>query len=80
MLPEGRIDVSLHTLVPAHEVLPKAEVENVLAKFGLRKEQLPKIKLNDPQAKRLGAKVGDIVKITRKDIVGENLYFRLVVK
>jgi len=79
-LPDGgKIDASLSNLVPKHEVIPKAEEEKLYESLGIKKVQLPKIKVTEPQCKLLGAKVGDVVKITRTDM-GTNLYYRRVVK
>lgn len=76
---DGKVDVSLSGMVPEHEILSKAEEGKVLALFGIKREMLPKLKVTDPQAKRIGAKVGDVVKITRKDTC-VNVAYRLVIK
>ncbi len=67
-------------LVPKHEVLNKEEAEELLRSLGVKKEQLPKIKATDPIAKEIGAKVGDIVKITRESLTaGKSVAYRLVI-
>jgi len=67
-------------LVPKHEVLSKEEAEELLRSLGIKKEQLPKIKATDPIAKEIGAKVGDIVKITRESpTAGRSIAYRLVI-
>jgi len=69
-----------HMLVPKHEVLSEKEAEELLRILGISKEQLPKIKADDPIVKEIGAKPGDIVKITRKSLTaGESVFYRLVV-
>jgi DNA-directed RNA polymerase subunit H len=69
-----------HMLVPKHEILSEEEVEELLKTLGIKKEQLPKIKANDPIAKEIGAKPGDIVKITRESLTaGRSTFYRLVV-
>ncbi|RLI78134.1 DNA-directed RNA polymerase subunit H [Archaeoglobales archaeon] len=69
-----------HMLVPKHEVLNKEEAEELLRSLGVKKEQLPKIKATDPIAKEIGAKVGDIVKITRESLTaGKSVAYRLVI-
>ncbi|VVC72057.1 DNA-directed RNA polymerase subunit H [uncultured archaeon] len=75
----GKIDVSLNNLVPKHEVISKSEEDKLLEAIGIRKQQLPKLKVTDPQCKLLGAKIGDVVKISRTDM-GPNYYYRRVVK
>ncbi|MET1123855.1 MAG: DNA-directed RNA polymerase subunit H [Archaeoglobaceae archaeon] len=69
-----------HILVPKHEVLSKEEAEELLKLLGVSKEQLPKIKASDPIVKEIGAKPGDIVKITRESLTaGKSVFYRLVV-
>ena len=69
-----------HILVPKHEILSKEEAEELLKTLGIKKEQLPKIKSNDPIVKEIGAKVGDIIKITRESpTAGKTVAYRLVV-
>ena len=67
-------------LIPKHEILPKEEEEKTLASYGITRSNLPKIRANDPQAKALGAKVGDVLRIARKDATGDNVYYRVVIK
>ena len=69
-----------HFLVPKHEILAKSKHEELLSSLGVEAQKLPKIKMQDPQVRLLGAKEGDIIKITREDVTKENLYYRLVVK
>lgn len=79
MLPK---DVLLnHVLVPKHEILSEEEVEELLKKLGVTKDQLPKIKADDPVVKALGAKVGQVLRIRRRSLTaGETLYYRVVVR
>ncbi|RLG58193.1 MAG: DNA-directed RNA polymerase subunit H [Candidatus Hydrothermarchaeota archaeon] len=74
------MDISKHVLVPKHEVLTEEEAEKVLKKYNITKSQLPKILISDPMVKKIGAKVGDIIKITRKSpTAGESIFYRVVV-
>ncbi len=69
-----------HELVPVHEVLGKEEAQLILKKFGVKKEQLPKISEKDPVVKAINAKKGDIIRIKRKSpFIGESYYYRVVV-
>ncbi len=70
-----------HVLVPKHEILKESEVEELLRLLGVSKEQLPKIKSSDPIVKEIGAKPGDIVKITRKSLTANvSIFYRLVIE
>jgi len=69
-----------HILVPKHEILSDEEVKEILKILGISKEQLPKIKSTDPIIKEIGAKPGDVVKITRESLTaGKSVFYRLVV-
>ena len=69
-----------HDLVPKHEILAAPDKQALLERYRVQPEQLPKIKATDPQAKALGAKPGDILRVTRKSpTAGEAVYYRLVI-
>ena len=69
-----------HELVPKHEILEKEGASEVLKKYGITAEQLPKILDSDPVVKAIDAKRGNILKITRKSpTAGETVYYRIVV-
>ena len=66
--------------MPLHEILDEEEASLVLKKYGITKDQLPKILTNDPVVKAIGAKEGQVLKITRRSrTAGESIYYRLVV-
>ncbi len=72
-------DIAEHVLVPKHEVLPPEEAEKLLKRLGVTADKLPYIHPSDPMVKRLNAKVGDIIKITRRsETAGEAVYYRVV--
>jgi len=76
-----KVNLQDHVLVPKHEILTDSEVEELLKLLGISKEQLPKIKSTDPIVKEIGAKPGDIVKITRKSFTsGFSIFYRLVIE
>ena len=76
----GEINILEHELVPKHEVLPPEEAYKILQKLGIEPWQLPWISVNDPAIRSIGAKPGDIVKITRKSpTAGEFIAYRYVV-
>lgn len=75
-----KLDILGHAWVPQHIVLSPEEKREVLKRYGVRPEQLPWIRSNDPVVKAIGAKPGDIVKIVRKSpIAGEAVVYRFVV-
>jgi DNA-directed RNA polymerase subunit H len=76
----GKVSLQDHILVPVHEILKKEEAEELLKTLNIEKEQLPKIKVDDPIAKEIGAKVGDIIRIIRESqTAGKSIAYRLVV-
>jgi DNA-directed RNA polymerase subunit H len=75
-----KVKLQDHILVPKHEVLSKEEAEELLKTLNIQKEQLPKIKVDDPIAKEIGAKIGDIVRIARDSpTAGKSIAYRLVI-
>lgn len=78
---KGRISVLDHELVPVHEVLAEAEVAELLKRYKIQKEQLPKITEADPAIKEIKAEVGNVVRIRRKSkTAGKSLSYRLVIE
>ncbi|RLI90062.1 MAG: DNA-directed RNA polymerase subunit H [Candidatus Altiarchaeales archaeon] len=68
-------------LVPKHEVLSGKDTERLLEFYNVTRSELPKIRKDDPALKGLGAKVGDIIKITRKSpSAGTAFYYRVVIE
>lgn len=75
----GLEKVSQHFLVPKHEIVPEDKVNEVLAKYGSDIEKLPRILKDDPAIVEIGAKKGDVIKITRNSpTAGKSIYFRVV--
>ncbi len=75
-----KFDVLKHELVAQHEVLPEEEASELLKKFNVTKGQIPKILISDSAAKKIGAKAGDVVKITRNSkTAGKSIFYRVVV-
>ena len=83
-----------HSAVPKHEILSDDEIEEIFADvdydisqiinifFGREPRcisQLPKIRVNDPVSKAIGAEEGQVLKITRKsETAGIFVTYRLV--
>ena len=60
-------DISQHRQVPKHRILIKEDLDAFLKEFGLTQQTghlLPKIDCQDPMAKRIRARPGDIIEIT----------------
>lgn len=70
-----------HDLVPEHRIADPEEVNALLEKYDINKEQLPKLLESDPVAKHIEARPGDVIKIIRQsETAGASLAFRLVVE
>ncbi len=69
-----------HVLVPKHVILNAEEISNLLKKFNIALNQLPRISSKDPAVKVLNAKPGDVIKILRKsETAGISEFYRIVV-
>jgi DNA-directed RNA polymerase subunit H len=74
-----KFDVTKHVLVPKHSKVSDKEKKELFEKYGISLIQLPKILKNDPFVDALGAKPGDVIKITRKSPTsGEAVFYRSV--
>lgn len=78
-----------HEMVPEHRLVSDSEADRILKKFGITKEQLPKIRLTDPAIKVLeatlkekeGIREGMIVEITRNSKTSEKFTaYRLITR
>ena len=65
-LTELLYNVTKHHLVPKHEVVDEAEVNEIMGKFNLKsKQQLPHISVSDPVARYLALRPGTVIRVTR---------------
>ncbi|MDH7595187.1 MAG: DNA-directed RNA polymerase subunit H [Candidatus Bathyarchaeia archaeon] len=70
-----------HVMVPKHEIISDEERQMILQKYKVQPYQLPYIHVSDPAVKAVGAKPGDIVKITRNSqTAGKYFAYRYVVE
>jgi len=77
---ELKYNVSRHFLVPKHTKCESTEIKKLMEKFNITVKDLPKISREDPQARYLGLRQGEICRITRiSPTAGEEPYYRLVV-
>jgi DNA-directed RNA polymerase subunit H len=68
-------------LVPEHAVLSEKEKKDLLEKYHIRPDQLPRIIANDPAVVSIGAKAGQIIKIIRKSPTAKyTTAYRLIVE
>ena len=56
-----------HELIPVHELMSEKEVKELLQTLNLTIDSLPRILESDPQAIRLEAKAGRVIKIYRRE-------------
>lgn len=76
-----KTDITEHSLVPKHEILGENELSLLLKKHHCKITDFPRIYDTDPMSLKVGAKAGDVVKITRiSPTAGQAYYYRLVVK
>lgn len=74
-----KVDILQHDLVPEHTILSEEEAQKVYEEQDVRPEQIPKILPDDPVVKAIDAKVGDLIKITRKSMTaGIFVSYRIV--
>ncbi|MBY6293850.1 DNA-directed RNA polymerase subunit H [Nanohaloarchaea archaeon H01] len=75
------MDVRDHRLVPEHRKMSEEEIEELLEKHGIERENLPKIKSNDSALKQKDFEPGDVFEITRSSpTAGKTKYYRMVVE
>jgi len=67
-------------LVPEHSKLTKKEIQELLEKYNLSLNDLPKILSTDPAIEKLNAKESDVIKIIRDSpTAGKSIYYRVVI-
>lgn len=75
-----KFDILQHEFVPAYRVMTSEEISELLQKYNIKRNQLPKISTSDAMAVQMELKSGDIVEILRKSpTAGEAKYYRVVV-
>jgi DNA-directed RNA polymerase subunit H len=76
-----QFNIMNHDLVPLHKIVSEKEKTELLKKYNIEPNQLPKILNTDPVSISIGAKPGQIVKIIRNSHTAkEAIAYRLVVE
>ena len=77
----NQFNILKHRLVPLHTIISEKEIEELFRKYDIKSDQLPKILDTDSVALSIGAKPGQIIKITRKSQTAkEAVAYRFVVE
>ena len=63
----------------AEKKAKEEEEKKILENLNTTKEQLPRIKLDDPAIRHLNPKKGDIIRIHRQERHTKSIYYRVVV-
>jgi len=76
-----KLNVLEHAMVPDHKIMSEDEVSDLLARYNITTEQLPKIYHDDPAVKTIGASADDVIRIIRAShTAGRAEAYRLVVR
>ena len=79
--PSEKLDVSNHILVPKHEKCSESEKKQLLARYKVNVQDLPKISINDAAIVDMDLNPGDVVKITRDSpTAGTSVFYRVVIE
>jgi len=74
-----------HILVPEHQLMTDEQVEELLKRYGIKLEQLPKIRRDDAAIRALELRKGEILKgsvikvIKFSETAGISVSYRLVI-
>lgn len=75
------INVSKHMFVPKHTIMTPTEVKELLETYNISLKHLPEILREDPQAKYIGLRPKQVVKIySYNSTTGIGIYYRICVK
>jgi len=74
-----KADIKKHILVPKHEKVTADEKQAVFQKYNVTVKEMPKISRKDPAVRDLGAKQGDLIRITRESPTAGTITFYRVI-
>ena len=75
-----KFKVDKHILTPKHLKLSEKEKVQLFEKYHVTSKEMPKILKTDAALRELDAKLGDMIKITRKSpTAGESVFYRVVI-
>ncbi|MDD5142999.1 DNA-directed RNA polymerase subunit H [Methanoregula sp.] len=76
-----KLNVIEHVMVPDHQIMSEDEVSELLSRYNITTEQLPKIYHDDPAVKMIGAEADDVIRIIRTShTAGRAEAYRLVIR
>ena len=76
-----KLNVLKHVMVPDHTIMSEEEISELLSRYNITTEQLPKVFHDDPAVKTIGANVDDVIRIVRAShTAGRAEAYRLVIK
>jgi len=74
-----KFKVDKHILTPKHSKLSEKEKAQLLERYHVTSKELPRILKTDSAIKGIDAKLGDVIKITRKSpTAGESIFYRVI--
>jgi DNA-directed RNA polymerase subunit H (RpoH/RPB5) len=75
-----KIDIRTNIMVPLHILCTLDETKQIMIDNNIEfLTQFPKIKSIDPQVLWVGGRSGQLMKIIRRDVTGEVLYYRIII-
>jgi DNA-directed RNA polymerase subunit H len=78
---KNEFDLTEHELVPKHTIITEKEEKEILKKYNIKPDRLPKILNTDPVVVSIGAKPGQIIRVERESQTARKaVAYRIVVE